>query len=226
MERMKKLVLIQIPKTGSKTLTARLTRVYGKQKLWKDGTEENYHKELFWGLRNSFPTPNYTVKRESVSKSYFAKNFNCIVGSFPASKFQYLKDEGWLLAIWMRDPLKRRISWYNRNWNNIKHRKYWDYPNEPSDIVSIIKKQKNVYKAYCDVSMDELDFVGFTETFDKSCAELYRLLKIKERPANTIKNVGKYTIEVTDEQREIMREWLDEEYKIYNEAKELWLNRE
>jgi len=217
---MGKLVLIEIPKTGTTSLNARLKTVY-KNSFWKDRWEQGFHKEIFWGLRESFPKSRYRGFGKELGKSYFER-FDCIVGSFPLSKFYYLKEKGWTIATWMRDPLKRRISWYNRNWNNPNHRKYWDYPNEPTDIVSFVKKAKNVYGAYYDLGTDLLDFVGFTETFDESFSQLCGLLGIEKEPPRAKRNISspKMKTNVTDEQIEILTEWLDEEYEIYNKMRE------
>lgn len=135
-----------------------------------------------------------------------AEKFDCIIGHFPLSKYGYLKTEGWKFITWLRDPVERMVS--------IWSKKGQEMANSIEEFSLILSDS---YKIYLD-DLDILDFVGFTETYEKDIKHMEEVLNIKTEWYGR-RNVTSNRLTITDEDREIVRRNLSSDYEVYNK---LW----
>ena len=133
-----------------------------------------------------------------------AEKFDCIIGHFPLSKYQHLKKDGWKFITWLRDPVERLISIWSKRGQGMAN---------SIEELSIILS--NSYGIYLDYDLDILDFVGLTETYEKSLKGMERVLGVDTTWYGK-KNITPKKLVITDEEREIVRENLKSDYEVYN----------
>jgi hypothetical protein len=205
---MRKMIFVHVPKTGGTTMKHILKNIYG-QGFRSDKTEYSNMRQVLRGDKKK-PSPyNY--------KKGFDK-FSCVIGHFPLSKYEWLKNDR-LFVTWLRDPIERMISMFTKRKEMGFMRGMPDFMD--IDIFEYSRRMPRSYEIYLDRPLDMLDFIGFTETYNKSLKEMESMLGKK---AGRFKRQNVTTWDkliYSDDEKEQLREILKSDYNIYNKAREI-----
>jgi hypothetical protein len=203
------LIFVHVPKCGGTTMKGILQKVYGSG-MKGDKSE---HENMRWRCRGSEWRKPFFYGRE------LEKKFPLIIGHFPMEKYIWLKDEGWKFATWVRDPVERILSIYSKRQEMGWMRHMPDIME--MNLIEVSEIINNTYNAYFDIYIDNLDFVGFTETYNESLTKLGEFLDVEIDLDYEKRNVSETKQTITEKEREIIKENLKSDYEIYEELRDI-----
>lgn len=203
---MEKLIFVHVPKCGGTTMKGILQKVYGEG-IRSDKTENSSMRLKTLGKKGK--PFNYTRQ--------LWKEYPCIIGHFPMSKYSMLRRDGWKFATWIRDPVERIVSIYSQRRNMEFMRHMPDFME--LDVFQFSERINDVYKLYLD-RIDILDFIGFTETYHESLLKLGEFLDREINLEYEKKNVTSNKMVITEEDRKMLRNTMKSEYEIYDYLRE------
>lgn len=196
----KKLIFVHIFKTGGTTMHHTLKRRYGRNKFLYDTT---YRKERDNGGIFK-PIENINIYKPPTYKKY-----DIIFGHFIYEKYKHL--DGVNVTI-LRDPLKRFISHYSNRVANSKKRRI-----KPESFEEFCEKCKNIYIHFTGGDVNNFNFIGFTEFYNKSMKIIGDISGFDMTPGE-IKNCTKEKVKIklTNKQIKFFKEKNKKDYDFYN----------
>jgi len=146
------------------------------------------------------------------------EQYNVVRGHFPYQRLYHLKDQGWNLITWIRDPVERLISHYSVFFYGAKkiHPKV-EKRIRGMNIVEFGKFLDNFNTRFTGEDPSIFDFIGVVEEFDKS------VMTFNEQFDCDLKFVQRHKVtknkkEVSPEIREKLKQYLLKDYEFYNEV--------
>lgn len=208
-----KLVSIHIPKTGGSSFNEVLNSNYGE-----DHVQYFFREDLI------------EVKEKKVSISEkISPEIEVLHGHFHYKEMKsVIKKDNPKIITWLRDPVERVISnyhWWHYDINNNPAHGIEGRSIEPLEVYITRKETQNKMSRFLDgIKLEDLDFIGFLESFKEDLSSVSTQFNWKELPIahkKNSKNFIKQKIEIGDDIRNKIKDLNKKDVKLYEKAQVL-----
>lgn len=220
-------VFIHVPRTAGTTFKKMLKNC-GYSGKGDNKELQNCRKRFQFNARKFPDKFRYKTHVNELRKS------RMIQGHTPVAKYYpLLKDTHKFITI-LRDPIERTISQYDW-WISRGYGRAADIGgvyrqrvlSGQMSVVDLAREMPNAYEILVGNDLNIYNWIGIQEDFENSLQRFSETFGIKIPKYKQWNVKGKnYKVrnptKVSDQHREIMRGYLEPDYKIYNEAIKLW----
>ena len=178
-----------------KNITSGIVRVSERPKGYRI-SYENSSKENFRG--------RYDIPKLKMSVGYF----NVIAGHVQCSIFKPYFDRPFI--TWLRNPVDRVISFYRRGLDKGRTRY--------KTLIECAEDQRNLQTYWTGGDLSKYKFIGITEYFNDDLKRFLRVFGVNNNINYEKRNVSETIINVSNKERQIIKELNKEDFVLYNEA--------
>ena len=181
-----KIISSHIPRTGGNLFRNVLYDIFGVRDAKVNVRDRVLYDEKYFTKKGNFilyedygDKPNWN--KYELKPSLDIKHFKCIHGHFRLGK--YLDLSSHKLVTWLRNPIDRVISEYffyknsPLHYNPIQDR----ILKEELDLYDFcsLSSTKNIYSKYIEKNLENIDFIGITETYNDSLKKFEKMFGLK-----------------------------------------------